>query len=230
MTLYTPFQDLSYELRKKSEAEERFLELIIPGFEQYVKTKKIKGIKPLEVAKTLVKELEKEKNRKHRKDCSSINVNIVVQNIYQHMIADKNGANIQINSGTKNIAELTITQPGVEAWKLLRLCYLKEKDYQDLAIKDPPRVLVTPGAGIGKSNWLLEGNTRCLYAYLHGTQDIHVMTAAVTPREIAQQIAMNHNISATILEERFGNSSVNALQQHLYNDLIERYKELKIKK
>jgi hypothetical protein len=56
------------------------------------------------------------------------------------------------------------------------------------------------------------------------------MTAAVTPREIAQQIAMNHNISATILEERFGNSSVNALQQHLYNDLIERYKELKIKK
>jgi hypothetical protein len=218
MALKRQFKDLGFKLVSSDIAYSVFKELVVPKVEDHLGKSKIGRVSVEKVIDIVIDSLEQEMEERAVNDSGSINFMDILNNLYSNPRMRQSSVSLYCTKIDRAVKDIYLTQPGIELWKLLRLCYLKDKDYQQLLEKDSPQLLM---------NYLVEGNTRLLFSYLKQQESmpVNVVTIRENP-DMRDDLIRRYKLLNSDVRDKYGFGNVTAHQICLCNELVKRYKGL----
>lgn len=211
------FSDLKYKLRTQKQAHQYFKEIVVPRLEIHLGTSKVGRNSVEKVVEEVIDKLELEMSEGSKYDSGSRDICSIVNQVYSNISLGNFGVDLHCSKSVKNIDSIHITQPGIDSWKMLRLAYLQEKDYIDLLNKDSPQLLM---------HFLVEGNTRILFSYMNGQQDLPVNVISLRGNsDLRRDIRTQYANLTRLIQKEYGHSDVRSLQSFLFGDIMRKYKK-----
>ncbi|MBN1156526.1 hypothetical protein JXA85_02855 [Candidatus Woesearchaeota archaeon] len=211
-----------YALRTKTEAHNLFKKLVLDNISALFQD----GTIDVEAAlDCIVRRLERELSMKSKQESViSFDARNILLDTYKSTFRPAR-EDFVLSPATKEINEITVTQPGIDAWKLLRLCYLGEGELERLLEDDGVQVIYLPYGP--NRHYLVEGNTRLLYLELIGKSRLPVNLIRIRGHnDLAHQVFCDYSrTSNTISPEQ--RPSVELLKKAFYNSIIEMAKSNK---